>query len=85
MIALASICFGGASSVAHAQSAPRNPDDWRENYAYTLGVQAFAVGYPYIYMPALRWAFVAKPPPNDMTPYAPVNHFFHFRRLADAT
>ncbi len=67
------------------QSPQRNPDDWKENYAYTLGVQAFTFGFPYIYMPELRWAFVANPPPNDMTPYAPVNHFFHWRRPADAS
>lgn len=73
----------GTASIA--ETPARNPDDWKENYAYTLGVQAFAFGYPYVYMPALRWAFVAKPPPNDMTPYAPVNHFFHFRKLADAS
>ena len=60
-------------------------ETWRETYAYTLGVQAYVFGYPYISMPTMRWAFVAKPPANEMTPYAPVNHFFHFRKLADAS
>lgn len=67
------------------QSATHDPDNWRENYAYSLGVQAYIFGYPYVALPSLRWAYVVKPPANDLSPYAPLNHFFHWRRLADAS
>ncbi len=81
-LAALAVAFGFQAS---AQDSERNPDDWKENYAYTLGLQAYVVGYPYVSMPALRYAYVAVPPPNPQTPYAPLNQFFHFRDLADAS
>lgn len=60
--------------------------DWREEYAYTLGVQAFIFGFPWIYLPSQRWDWVTQPkPPGNVTPYAPLNHFNHIRVLTDAT
>ncbi|MFM7118776.1 MAG: DUF1254 domain-containing protein, partial [Gammaproteobacteria bacterium] len=73
------------SGPAFAQASPNNPDDWRENYAYTLGMQAYIFGSPYVVMAQTRWAFVVKPPANERAPYAPINHFFHWRQLADAS
>jgi hypothetical protein len=61
-------------------------DDWREEYAYTLGVQAFVFGLPYVYLPTLRWNWVTQPkPPGSFEPYAPLNHFWNGRTLANAT
>ena len=58
---------------------------WREDYAYTLGMQAYVFGFPYVYLPTLRWMWVTLPkPPGSITPYAPLNHFFHVRVLATA-
>lgn len=60
--------------------------DWRENYAYTLGVQAYVFGFPYIYLPSLRWDWITQPKEEgNITPYAPLNHFSHVRKLADAS
>ncbi len=60
--------------------------DWREQYAYTLGIQAYVFGFPYVYLPSLRWDWVTQPkPPGNATPYAPLNHFDHSRTLADAS
>jgi len=57
-----------------------------EQYAYTLGVQAYIFGFPYVYLPSLRWDWVARPkPPNELSLSAPINHFSHVRRLADAS
>jgi hypothetical protein len=68
-----------------AQEA-ENKTDWREQYAYTLGVQAYIFGFPYVYLPSLRWDWVARPkPPNELSLSAPINHFSHVRRLADAS
>jgi hypothetical protein len=60
--------------------------DWRELYAYTLGIQAYVFGFPYVYLPTLRWDWVTQPKAaGDITPYAPLNHFSHVRALADAS
>jgi len=55
-------------------------------YAYTLGLQAYVFGFPWIYLPSLRWNWVTVPKPEgSVTPYAPLNHFYHARKLADAS
>jgi hypothetical protein len=60
--------------------------DWRERYAYSLGIQAYVFGFPYVYLPSLRWNWVTVPkPPGGVTPYAALNHFHHARTLADAS
>jgi hypothetical protein len=59
-------------------------DDWRGEYAYTLGEQAFVYGFPYIYYAQLRHAWVTQPRDPATTPYAPVNHFWHAQHLIDA-
>ena len=59
---------------------------WREDYAYTLGVQAYIFGFPYIYMSNLRWDWVTQPkPPGSVAPYAALNHFSHVRTLFDSS
>nr|BFD81786.1 hypothetical protein StreXyl84_11870 [Streptomyces sp. Xyl84] len=60
-------------------------DDWRGEYAYTLGEQAFVYGFPYIYNAQLRHDWVTQPRNPATVPYAPVNHFWHAERLLDAT
>jgi len=65
------------------QFVPGQGTDWREEYAYTLGVQAYMFGYPWVYLPTLRWQWTNKYV-NDDTAYAPVNHFWHAKRLLTA-
>lgn len=69
------------------EAETENPECWRETNAYTLGVQAYVFGFPYVNLAALRWKWVTQaPPPGDTTtPYAALNHFFHFRNLVDAS
>ncbi|CAG2156619.1 hypothetical protein LMG26411_05317 [Cupriavidus numazuensis] len=84
-----------ASGTAYASddsptAAPALPTgmqgDWREQYAYSLGIQAYVFGFPYVLLPALRWKWTSGPKPaTSMTPYAPLNSFYHARRLTDAT
>jgi hypothetical protein len=59
--------------------------DWREEFAYTAGVQAFVYGFPYIYYAQLRHAWVTNERDPEVVPYAAVNHFWHAGRLLDAT
>ncbi|MGW2233490.1 DUF1254 domain-containing protein [Streptomyces sp. NPDC001759] len=60
-------------------------DDWRREYAYTLGEQAFVYGFPYIYNAELRHRWVTQKPEKETTPYAAVNHFWHGSRVWDAS
>jgi hypothetical protein len=54
------------------------PADWREQYAYTMGVQAYIYAFPWAYMPDARY-----------TRTAAINHeadrFDHIRKLEDAS
>ncbi|PBC18646.1 DUF1254 domain-containing protein [Mesorhizobium sp. WSM4307] len=69
---------------AQAQDAPK-PTSWQEQYAYSLGLQAYVFGFPYVYLPSLRWNWVTVPKPaGSITPYAPLNHFYNVRDLATA-
>ena len=58
-------------------------DDWREQYAYTIGMQTYIYGFPYVYMSEVRWGQVAqKVDPNSNLPHAAVNHFWHSHAMA---
>ena len=62
------------------------PDpNWQEEYAYTLGVQAYTFAFPWYYMQLLRWKWVTQPPANDRATSMPMNGLFHARKLTDAT
>ena len=58
--------------------------DWREEYAWTLGLQAYIYGFPWVFLPQLRWQWVTEPVDPDTTPYAALNHFWHRKWLMDA-
>lgn len=73
------------SPLSRAQEA-KPETDWREEYAYTLGLQAYIFGSPYVYDSFLRWDWVTQPKPaGSITPYAPLNHFYNVRSLANAS
>lgn len=57
------------------------PADWREEYAYALGIQAYVYAYPLIYLNELKYDWVTNP---DAKFYAALNHFHHKRVLSDA-
>lgn len=56
--------------------------DWREDWAYLLGIQAYTYGFPAIYYTKLRFGMVQKPQGVINTP---LNSFFHVPRLSDHT
>lgn len=59
--------------------------DWREAYAYTLGLQAYVFAFPWSYNSELRWKWVTQPTNPERVPYAPLNQFWHNRYLTDAS
>lgn len=73
-----------AASTSGGTPGPVRPD-WRAEYAYTAGVQAFVYGFPYISYAQLRHAWVTNKRDPEVVPYAAVNHFWHAQRLLDAS
>src|ERR1044072_95185 len=63
--------------------------DWEEQYAYTLGMQAYVYGFPWVYLSYLRWLWTtaggkALQVKEGLTlPWAPVNTFFRSPVLAN--
>jgi hypothetical protein len=63
-------------------------DGWEEEYAYSLGLQAYVYGFPWIYLTQLRWLWtteagkaVAKAKGLTL-PWAPLNSFWNSPELA---
>jgi hypothetical protein len=62
--------------------------DWEEQYAYTLGVQAYIYGFPWIYLSQLLWLWTTpggkalSKSKNLDIPWAPLNTFFNAPALA---
>lgn len=51
---------------------------WDEDYASSLGVQAYIWGFPWIYLSQIAWLWSSKdskPGPDDSHPWAPMNSF----------
>src|SRR5271165_3989176 len=71
-LVLASI---GKAQMAKADETP--PTDWREQNAYTLGVQAYLYAFPWAYMPQARWL-------RTEALDRQADRFDHIRHLEDA-
>ena len=54
--------------------------DWRETWAYLIGMQAYAYGFPAIHATKLRFGMVRQP---QGVVNVPLNTFFHVPRLSD--
>ncbi|RJT28118.1 DUF1254 domain-containing protein [Mesorhizobium waimense] len=84
ILLIAGVFLAWTAGASAAQDAAAKPA-WQEQYAYTLGMQAYVFGFPYVYLPSLRWDWVTQPKPTgSITPYAPLNHFYNVRDLATA-
>ena len=75
--------IAAAPLLATAQAAPTKAD-WRETYAYTQGMQAFVFGFPWTFLPEIRWKWVTQDPHSPFVPYAPLNQFYNSRQLTTA-
>jgi hypothetical protein len=59
--------------------------NWKAEYAYTTGMQAFIYGFPYVYNAKLRHDWVTQARDPAVVPYAAVSNFWHAARVMDAT
>ena len=76
-LALASPALAVAPPVSDATGS-----DWKESYAYMVGMQAVFFGYPIVKNATVRYQMIEKPNGQaDM----PLNTWFHSRRPSDAT
>ncbi|MGF6756336.1 hypothetical protein P3T16_003743 [Paraburkholderia sp. GAS42] len=93
---LAALALGvsllGSLSPAHALAPAPEPGmnyvpgkgvDWREEYAYAIGIQAYVFGYPWVHGATIRYQWITQNI-NDDTAYMPVDHFWHAPRLVTA-
>ena len=58
--------------------------DWKAEYAYAAGMQAFTCGFPYVYSARRRDDWVTRARDPAVFPYAAVNCFWHAERLLGA-
>jgi hypothetical protein len=75
------------AAAAPQAAAPAVPAvfDWQAENAYSLALQAFIYGFPYVYNAQTRYKWTNIPQNPKFVPYAPVNHFWHSSQVMDAT
>ena len=75
---------GAAAPPAAAPAAPA-VFDWQAENAYSLALQAFVYGFPYVLYAQTRYTWTNVPQDPKHVPYAPVNQFWHASEVTDAT
>ncbi len=72
-----------ATDKPHGSPDPQAPPaDWREDYAYHLGMEAYIFSYPWVFLPELRYAWVvANEPKKDVSPYFAINRWWQDRKI----
>jgi hypothetical protein len=97
-LACASLAVGmlaaGSAFPASAEDTPKRvvspitgvagDENWKEEYAFTLGVQAYTYAFPWYYNQLLRWMWVTQPPRNARSASMPMNTFWNGRNLTNA-
>jgi hypothetical protein len=80
---LATVCVSSESNESEGVSAGITAaTDWREDYAYIVGMQAYIYGYPALRYTRDRYYMVEKP---SGIIQIQINEFFHVTRLADSS
>ena len=78
-----------AAKASMAAQAPAPPApavfDWRAEYAYSLALQAFIYGFPYVYNAFTRYKWTNMPQDPKHVPYSAVNQFWHAQEVIDAS
>ena len=97
LIAIAACVLTLAAPPTHADEAAAAPArinpitasagdaNWREEFAATLGVQAYLYAFPWYYNHLLRWKWTTQKPTDSKVPYMALSQMFHSRNLVDAS
>ncbi len=73
------------SSMLSTSAEHEASNDWREDYAYSMGIAALHYTYPYLRMARTRWDWTRETPAHpEVTPNKALNTFWHASRLTDA-
>ena len=81
LIALPACDSNNESSISDS-SAKASSADWREDYAYSLGVQAYIFSYPWAFLPNIRYAWVKGNESNSQyATYMAFNRFWKSRDI----
>ena len=75
-------CSAAAQTALNVTAGISLETDWREDYAYIVGMQAYIYGYPALRYTRDRYYMVEKP---SGIVQIRVNEFFHVSRLADSS
>ena len=59
--------------------------DWHAEYTYSIGVQAFIYGFPYLYLAQVRYKWTHNDSDPEHLPYVSVGRFWHAHGVLDAT
>lgn len=83
------LCFFCANLFPYQLSAQNKSDaiasDWKKENTYTLAVQAYIYGFPYVYLSEIRYSWTNSTKDTIHSPSAPINSFWHASVLADAS
>ena len=77
-VILTSLIVGMSVSAQETHEKP----DWREDYAYSLGVQAYIFSFPWVFLSEIHYQWVVVPPKHPaLTPNMPLNQWWHSRNI----
>ena len=77
-VILTSLIVGMSVSAQETHEKP----DWREDYAYSLGVQAYIFSFPWVFLSEIQYQWVVVPPKHPaLTPNMPLNQWWHSRNI----
>lgn len=58
-----------------------NNTNWKNEFTYTLGVQAFIYGFPYVYLPQIRYKWTNIKSDSPHAPHIAVNSFWRASKM----
>ena len=74
-----------SENLSNSDKTDDSTSNWKEEYAYTLGTQAYIYAYSWLYLAELRYEWVGREKPEDYQGIdMAYNQFHHFRKMVDA-
>ncbi len=81
-VALVVIVTSLSDGMAVSAQETQKTTDWREDYAHSLGVQAYIFSFPWVFLSQIQYEWVVVPAKNPaLTPNMPLNQWWHARNI----